>query len=260
MPDTSKARLTPDAAARCALKALEQAGRPERAAGAAAYFKAYQSVQFYGVDSPTVRKMASEIRRDHARDWQLADAVRFADALISKPQLEAKGLGVCVLGRFRGDFDAKLLARAKRWLQAYCHDWASTDSLCGEVLGPLLLAHPDLLPQLRTWRRSRALYVRRASAVALILPVRRQVRGALDEAYSVALELGDDREDLIQKALGWLLREAGKPDSLRLEKFLRQHGSRLGRTTVRYAIERFAPPKRRALLEVTKPASGLRAS
>ncbi len=249
--------MTPDAAARRALAALKRAGSAERAAGAAAYFKAYQQLQFFGVDAATVHGMAARIAREHAAGWTLSDAVAFADALIAGPNLDAKGLGICVLGRYRAAFTPTLLATSKRWLEKYCHDWASTDNLCGNVLGPLLVDRPELIPRLRQWRRSRALYVRRASAVALIPPVRRHVTGALDEAYSVAMELGRDREDLMQKALGWLLREAGKCDSARLERFLRARGPRLGRTTVRYAIERFAPARRRELLEVTKGGSGL---
>ena len=62
----------------------------------------------------------------------------------------------------------------------------------------------------------------------------------------------DDEEDLIQKAVGWMLREAGKADPARLERYLRQHGPAIPRTTVRYAIERFPPAKRLALLRATR--------
>lgn len=243
-----------------ALAALKRAGTPERAAGAGAYFKSYARLKFFGVDSPTVRRMAAAIRREDGRAWSLTDAVAFADAMVARAELEAKGLGVCVLGKFRAEFQPSLLPRARRWLEKHCTDWASADNLCGEVLGPLVAARPGVMSRLRPWRRSRALYVRRASAVALIPAVRRKTPGALDEAYAVAIELGGDPEDLIQKALGWLLREAGKSDPVRLERFLRRHGRDLGRTTIRYAIERFTPEKRRTLLEVTKRGSGLRPS
>jgi 3-methyladenine DNA glycosylase AlkD len=75
----------------------------------------------------------------------------------------------------------------------------------------------------------------------------------LDEAYAVATRLRSDPEDLIQKAVGWMLRESGKADPARLERYLRSNGHLLARTTVRYAIERFPREKRRALLEATRP-------
>ena len=243
--------LAPDPVrrARQALRELRALANPERAAGARNYFKAYDRVEFFGVSSPDVRRLASTIRRE-ARDWTLREAVRFAEPLVARPELEAKGVGICVLGRFRPMFDATLVPRARRWLVRSCHDWASTDNLCGDVLGPLLADRPHLIRTLRPWRSSRSLYVRRASAVALVPLARRGV--ALDEAYDTVLALAGDRADLIQKATGWLLREAGKADPGRLEKFLRRSGRRLGRTTVRYAIERFPPAVRTALMDVTK--------
>jgi 3-methyladenine DNA glycosylase AlkD len=241
-------RSAPDPRRRAAeaLRELKWLGTPERAAGARAYFKAYDRVEFLGVAAPDVRRLAARIRREGSA-WVLGDAVRFAAALVTRPELEAKTLGICVLGRFRSLFDDSLLTSSRRWLAASCHDWASTDTLCGEVIGPLLLDRPRLVPRLRPWRSARALSVRRASAVALVPLARRGV--ALGEAYAAVLALADDREDLIQKATGWLLREAGKTDSQRLAAFLRRSGHRLGRTTVRYAIERFPPALRKELME-----------
>jgi hypothetical protein len=77
-------------------------------------------------------------------------------------------------------------------------------------------------------------------------------RGALREAYGVAKALHRDPHDLIQKAVGWMLREAGKSDPARLERYLNANGPRIPRTTVRYAIERFAPAKRLRLLRLTR--------
>lgn len=77
------------------------------------------------------------------------------------------------------------------------------------------------------------------------------------EAKSVGIEvvarrLHGDPEDLIQKAVGWTLREAGKTDLPRLARYLRANGAAIPRTTLRYAIERFPPGKRAALLKETR--------
>jgi 3-methyladenine DNA glycosylase AlkD len=68
----------------------------------------------------------------------------------------------------------------------------------------------------------------------------------------VATRLFGDSEDLMHKAVGWMLREAGKKDMARLERFLTNEGPSIPRTTVRYAIERFPKEKRKALLEATR--------
>jgi 3-methyladenine DNA glycosylase AlkD len=244
--------ISPEVAAKTALRDLKRAGSPARAEGAARYFQAYERLAFFGVDSPTGRRMAAEIRAGAGRDWRLDDARCFAGILITRPELEAKALGIVLLGRFRRDFDPALLTDARRWLEQSCLDWASTDGLCGDVVWPLLIAQPRLRLVLRKWRQSPHLYVRRASAVGLIGLARRGQY--LDEAYAAARALASEDHHLIQKAVGWLLREAGKPDPARLERFLRSQGHRLGRTSVRYAIERFPARKRRALLTATKPS------
>ena len=57
----------------------------------------------------------------------------------------------------------------------------------------------------------------------------------------------------MHKALGWLLREAGKTDMKRLRQFLLKHGPTIPRTTLRYAIERFPAKERAELLQKTRP-------
>jgi 3-methyladenine DNA glycosylase AlkD len=93
------------------------------------------------------------------------------------------------------------------------------------------------------------MWVRRASVVGLIPLARRGF--ALDLLYANARLLHGDDEDLIQKAVGWALREAGKADPGRLERYLRQNGRSIPRTTIRYAIERFPESSRRDLLRAT---------
>lgn len=244
--------MTPAAAAARALRELERAGTPERGAGTAGYFKSYEKLKFFGVDSPTLRRIASRLHANEARDWTVHEARRFATAMIARPELEAKALGIVLLGRFQREFEPSLLTDARRWLDRWCHDWASTDALCGEVIAPILVARPGLCRVLRAWRRSPRLYVRRASAVGLIGLARRGQ--ALDEAYDAALALAEEDHHLMHKGVGWLLREAGKTDPARLERFLRRYGRRLSRTTVRYAIERFPVTKRRELLRATRGA------
>jgi len=229
--------------------------RPPGAFDARRYFRGPVDLEFYNTGTTPMRLLARDIYQQHRTEWALSDAVAFADALMRDRHLETKGVAIEVLAKFRRDFTPRLLPVCKRWLaQGFSSNWATTDALCGFVLGPLLVKHPDCAAQLRAWARHRSLWVRRASVVALIPLVRTGV--ALDLVYDNAAALHNDREDLIQKAVGWALREAGKADARRLEAYLRANGSSIPRTTMRYAIERFAEPKRRALLTATKGRNG----
>ena len=233
-----------------ARRALAGLARPAGDFDASRYFRGTARLGFYNVGTARVRALAREIVAAH-QGWSAADALAFADLLIANRYLEVKGLAIEVLARFRRQFRPAFLRTWKRWLAANAADnWATTDGICGMLIGPLLVAHPELVPRLAPWARDRNLWVRRAAIVALIPPLRRH--DVLDQVYATARMLHTDDADLIQKAVGWALREAGKADPARLERYLRANGSRLPRTTVRYAIERFAPPKRRALLEETR--------
>jgi 3-methyladenine DNA glycosylase AlkD len=177
--------------------------------------------------------------------------MRIADQLIADPYLETKSVGIELAARFRREFAPRLLPRWKKWLaNNHSANWATTDAICGLLIGPLLVMHPGLADRMRAWSRDRNMWVRRASIVGLIPLTRRGA--ALDLVYDIAKALHTDKEDLIQKAVGWTLREAGKADAPRLENYLRANGPSIPRTTLRYAIERFPPARRRDLLEATR--------
>ncbi len=241
----------PSALASESCRRLRAAADPGVAAGLLAYFKKTERVRCFGLKAAALRAIERDLLACVGGRWTLPDAVAYCERMLRRPQLEAKALGVMVLARHRRGFDAPLLAKAKSWLAAdLCASWATTDALCSLVIAEVLRRSPERIDALRPWTGSRNLWVRRAAAVSLV-PLARHGQ-ALDTTYAVAAALLDDRQDLIHKATGWLLREAGKTDVPRLERFLLRHGPRLPRTTLRYAIERLPPSRRRELLAWTR--------
>ncbi len=246
-PTTARA-LAAEARARLAAVA-----NPRVAAAARTYFKEGEAAAFYGVKAPLLRAIGKELFATVRSSWTVQEAVAFCDVMLARPQLEAKALGVLLLGRFHRAFDPSLLARCHAWLaRGRSANWASTDALSTIVIAPLLRGSPAEIGALERWTHDRCLWVRRAAAVALTPLARRG--DALESAYRVAAALFDDRNDLIHKASGWLLREAGKTDPARLERFLLRNGPRIPRTALRYAIERFPAADRKRILDATRPA------
>jgi 3-methyladenine DNA glycosylase AlkD len=218
---------------------------------ASRYFRGAGDLGFYNVGTSAMRALAKAIHAEHREAWMLDDAVALADGLIEDRYLEVKSVGIEVLARYRRQFAPRLLPIWKRWLaENHSANWATTDAICGALIGPLMLEHPELAVRLAGWSRDRNMWVRRASIVGLIPLARRG--HSLDLVYGIAKRLHADQEDLIQKAVGWALREAGKTDPARLERYLRAHGAAIPRTTLRYAIERFPETKRQALLTDTR--------
>lgn len=231
--------------------ALKRLSRPLGDFNPERYFRGDHRLRFYNTGTAPMRALARDLHVAIRGHWTVVNATRFAAALMRDPYLETKAVGIEVLARYRGSFTASLLGEWKRWLSDdRSTNWATTDAMCGSLIGPLLTDHPELLPAIRGWARHENMWVRRASIVSLIGPMRRGL--ALDQTYDTARGLHGDTDDLIQKAVGWALREAGKRDLPRLERYLRCQGGSIPRTTLRYAIERFSESKRRELLAATR--------
>jgi 3-methyladenine DNA glycosylase AlkD len=219
------------------------------------YFKPDERVRVFGVKSARVREILADAHERVRGRWVLRDAVTFAELCVKRREMEIRGVGTAMLGKFAGLYEACLLHRIQRWLAAgHLDNWASVDSMAGNVVSPLLERFPELVNELTGWSTSSNLWVRRMSIVPLVPFARHGTY--LDESYRTVAALLGDREDLMHKAMGWLLREAGKTDAARLEAFLMRHGAAVPRTTLRYAIERFPAERRAALLEATREASG----
>lgn len=234
----------------------EEAGRlyrakadPVRAAGAQKYFK--DRVRCFGLTSPEARGIEAGLYLKVKGSWAADDAAALCDIVFRRPELEFKGLGALMLVRFKKAFPKSLFDRIKGWLAADLLDnWASVDILCPDAVGALLCAYPELRTKIRAWAVHPSLWVRRASLVSYIKLAKRPEFAS--EAYAMAAAHFGSRDDLIHKATGWLLREAGKGDPARLEAFLLANGPAVPRTALRYAIERFPAAKRQALLAATR--------
>jgi len=241
--------FTPDELARQGKARLRAMANPKRAAGARKYFK--ETVEFYGVASPEIRSIAADLYATIWKEWTADDAIRYCEIMFREPELEAKGLGALVMIRYKKVLPKSLFLRIKAWLAAdLLNNWASVDVFCPEAVGSLLVRFPELVERIRTWAGHPNRWVRRASIVSFL-------KLAKDEAYretiyGVARAHFGTEDDLIQKAAGWLLREVGKKDMARLERFLLENGPAIPRTTLRYAIERFEPKKRTKLLLETR--------
>jgi 3-methyladenine DNA glycosylase AlkD len=241
--------ITADTVAKIALQRLAKIADAEKARQVQRYFKG--TVGSFGVAAPDVRALARELHGLVSKDWHIQEAMRLCDLLFPRPELEAKSVAALVLLRRQREFPLALFAKTRGWLKAdYLDNWAAVDTFCPQALGALLLRYPQLLAAIKKWATDPNRWVQRASLVAFLKLVKKEEY--LDAAYQMAASHFASADDLVQKAAGWLLREAGKRDMRRLESFLLAHGPSMPRTTLRYAIERFPEKRRRELLLQTR--------
>ena len=241
--------ITAEVIARRAMRMLQAKANADRARGARRYFR--ETVEFFGLKSAEVTEMAAELFQAVKKEWTMRQAVELCEILLPDSRLEAKGVATLVFLKFKKEFGPDTFAVIKKWLLAgWCANWASVDTLCPKAMEAIFTRHPELAGQMKGWTESPNRWVKRAAAVSFIHLARRGRQ--LETAYDICRRLFPVEDDLIQKAGGWLLREAGKTDPDRLEKFLLKHGPHIPRTTLRYAIERFPEVKRKKLLTATK--------
>ena len=128
----------------------------------------------------------------------------------------------------------------------YVNNWDLVDVTCAHVIGKHLLNKDRSI--LYTWAKSNDLWTKRIAIVSTHCFIR---KNDLQETFKIAKILLNDEHDLIHKAVGWMLREAGKKDMEKEEIFLKKHYKTMPRTMLRYAIERFPEPKRQKYLKGT---------
>lgn len=173
------------------------------------------------------------------------------DILLPHPYVEAKVIVALLLNKFSRDLLKEVFFKVEEWLSSdYFNNWAAVDVLCPDVVGSLLLKYAELRDKILEWPSSSNKWLRRAAAVSFILIARKGKM--LDTVYKIPPLLFRDDEDIVQKANGWLLKEAGKTDSKRLKDFLLEHGPSIPRTTLRYAIEKFNAEERKEILSQTR--------
>ena len=244
-----KSTCSPKEIAQDAVDRLRGFSDPVRAAGAERYFK--HTIKTFGATSAQVRALAADLYKTIRTQWGVQDAITLCDLLFAEPELESKAIGSLILSRFKKDFPESLFPRIEGWLAADLLDnWASVDVFCTDAMGAFLESFPAFVGRIKAWTRHPNRWVKRASLVSFIKLARKAE--FLPAVYDISASAFPVDDDLIQKANGWLLREAGKSDPARLERFLLSQGPAIPRTTVRYAIERFPEAKRKTLLLKTK--------
>ena len=224
-------------------KELLLLGNPQKAKILSGFFKTgegqyAQGDKFLGIIIPEIRKVAQK----HC-DLEIVEIIELLHSEIHENRVFA--LFVLVSQFTRGNNESKkkiydiYLANTK-----YINNWDLVDMSADKIVGSFLENKTkDILLKLAD---SQLLWERRIAILATFHFIK---KGEYEWTFKIAEKLLGDKHDLIHKAVGWMLREVGKRCSQEgLEKFIKKNISRMPRTTLRYAIERFDEKKRQYYL------------
>lgn len=200
---------------------------------------------FLGITVPVSRKIARQYL-----DITLPELKK----LLSSPIHEARFCALVILvEQFRR---LQTQSDEKRYFDFYIeqlkkgriNNWDLVD-VSAPTIGQYLLTERGAQGTLKEMTRSKNLWVRRSAILFTFASLR---IGDTKPTLNISTQLLSDDHDLIHKAVGWALREAGKIDSAQLRGYLEKHGKKMSRTTLRYAIEKFSAKERKNWLERTR--------
>ncbi len=229
------------AAIRARLRAL---ANPTIAAQAIRFFKTGpgdygEGDRFLGIRVPVLRRVARERR---------AASVTTMFALLRSPLHEERLLALLLLvAAFRHTDERgreRIYRGYARAIRRYVNNWDLVDTSAPHIVGHFL-EHRSREP-LYVLARSSDLWERRVAILATFWFIR---RNDFADTFAIAELMLTDEHDLIHKAVGWMLREAGNRDAKAAARFLNRHHRRMPRTMLRYAIEKLPAATRRAYLE-----------
>lgn len=191
-----------------------------------------------------LRKLARRFTRVLKNEAGLPYLVEVADLLFRGEVLEEKALAVFLLEKDVSEFGDREFRLFERWLKRV-HSWADHDALVHSLIGPMLLGKDKRQQRTLHWAKSRNRWHRRAAAVGLIRAAR--LKQSFPQIQRVTEVLLADEDDMVQKGLGWLMREAVKFDPKTTVAYLMKIRARAPRLVLRTACETL-PPRRRALV------------
>jgi 3-methyladenine DNA glycosylase AlkD len=208
------------------------------------YFK--EPVKYYGVETNKVSRIAkkwfSEIRLlDKKEILALCDELFKSD--FNEEAFIASELSYLIHDRF----EERDFVIFEKWIDNYINNWAKCDSLCNHTVGAFIEKYPDYIKHLKQWTKSNNRWVRRASAVSLIIPAKQGK--FLKDIFEIADSLLLDKDDLVQKGYGWLLKDASIQHQREIFDYVMKNKKVMPRTALRYAIERFPADLRKKAME-----------
>lgn len=208
------------------------------------YFR--EEVNLYGISASTVKQIA---RENYAliKMRPKKDILELCDSLWQSGMMEESFVACMWSERLAGKLTTDDFSMLERWVQNYIGNWASCDTLCNHTIGDFIQKYPEYISELKRWAREDNRWVKRAAAVSLIIPARRGK--FLSDIFEIAEILLQDRDDMVQKGYGWMLKEASKPYQKEVFDFVIRHKAVMPRTALRYAIEKMPQDLRKRAME-----------
>ena len=214
-------------------KELKESGDVKIQLSGQHFFK--EAIKSYGVATPVVAKIAKRYFID-VKGKSKKDIFDLCDELWQSGYIEESFIACNWSHAARKDYKPDDIKVFERWINDYVSNWASCDTLCNHTVGEFLEMYPENISVLKGWATSKNRWMRRASSVSLIIPAKHGK--FLNDLLEIADTLLLDKDDLVQKGYGWMLKAASQVHQTQIFNYIMKKKSEMPRTALRYAIEK----------------------
>jgi len=196
------------------------------------FFK--EEVTFYGIKTAIVGKIAKKY-------WKEVEGLgkdkifKLCEELYRSDYCEEAFIVSWWVPNLIKEFTIDDLLLFRKWIEKYINNWAKCDGFCNHSVGGMIEKYPECLSEVKSWTKSNNRWMKRASAVSLIVPAKDGK--FLEDVFEIANMLLTDKDDMVQKGYGWLLKEASRQHQLEVFDYIIRNKKVMPRTALRYAIE-----------------------
>jgi 3-methyladenine DNA glycosylase AlkD len=198
--------------------------------------------QIRGIKTPVIRNVAREYFAG-VKEKSKQEIFSICCELLETGFGEEKVIAFDWAFRLRKKFEPPDFEIFESWLGAYVYDWGACDDLCTHALGAFIYNYPAYIQRLEGWTTSPNRWLRRAAAVSLIYSARRGKH--LEHVFTMADLLLMDKDDMVQKGNGWMLKVATRHIPDEIFAYIMKNKNDMPRTSLRYAIEKLPPEKKK---------------
>jgi 3-methyladenine DNA glycosylase AlkD len=196
------------------------------------FFK--EQVKYYGVKTETVGKIAKK-HWQQVKTLSKREIFQLCEELYRSDYTEEAFIVAFWLPNYLEHIEPSDLAAFKTWIDRYINNWAKCDGFCNHTIGDLIQKYPQTLSEVKSWAKSENRWLKRASAVSLIVPAKKGL--FLADAFEICDVLLLDGDDMVQKGYGWLLKEESRVHQKEVFDYVVRNRRVMPRTALRYAIE-----------------------
>lgn len=199
------------------------------------FFKKGEEPLVYGVKTAEVNKIAKEFCKQ-IKTYSKQDILAICEELWKSQYLEEALISCKCTESLKKQYEPSDFKIFEGWVNKYVDNWAACDTLCNHTVGTFIMMYPEYLNELKKWAKSPNRWPKRASAVTLIIPARRGL--FLEDIFEIANILLLDKDDIVQKGYGWMLKAASESNQKEVFDYVVSKKELMPRTALRYAIEK----------------------